>query len=328
MNIFKKATHFYKEKYRETLEEQIPGSGIRYKIVTNIFTIIEVICALILDKFLGFFSRRYSNFIARRKFSPFIKEWILSLSKWLLVGPGLFVLILSFNLVAPLEDPLSLYVLYCFVKIPLVIIALVTLLMPTPRRELEDALFRYRLRRRKKVMIGSLQSFRTTFEFDYDRDPQSDLYYLVPESSFIFPILFYCMELPEGHVPRSSAPAYDVQVASEWPVEDDAVDESKELIEVIQPFFLNDAETEEMLRQCKTRLKAAFPAEAIDWFIELTEKEPSMEFEVEYLFFSKLLTGIYPIEGYDYPEGVTELLAKLNATVNPWIKRKKTEKMK
>ena len=59
----------------------------------------------------------------------------------------------------------------------------------------------------------------------------------------------------------------------------------------------------------------------LDDFIALQEKEPSMEFEVEYLFFSKLLTGIYPIEGYEYPEGVPELLRKLNRSVNPWIKK-------
>ncbi len=318
--IFQIIVGTYSETKRDLIESfEKDGMPLKGGLCTKIYLAVGGICE-VLCKFTYY---PFTDFIIKRKFSPFIKEWILACTKWIYIGPLFFVVALLISFLPDLMEMCPVWRIETakifLGYVSLSIIVLVTLLMPTPRRELEDALFRYRLRRRKKVMIGSLRSFRTTFEINTLQNPQSYLYDLSPETDIIFPMRLFCMELPEGHIPRSFAPAYDVQLTTEWPIEGDNIDDDN--AEISHPIFLNFAETEETLRQCKIRVKAAFPAEAIDWFIELTKKEPSMEFEVEYLFFSKLLTGIYPIEGYDYPEGVTELLEKLNRSVNPWIKK-------
>ena len=170
-------------------------------------------------------------------------------------------------------------------------------------------------------MIGSVETFKTSFEYDYEEKftPITDIYDLGDdESEYIFPLVFFCEELPEGHIPRSSAPKYDLSFSLK--IDPEKEPELAEL-ERNDPYLANFASNEADLKKWKIRPKLALSETGINDLIALQEKEPSMEFEVEYLFFSKLLTGIYPIEGYDYPEGVTELLAKLNATVNPWIKK-------
>ncbi len=181
-------------------------------------------------------------------------------------------------------------------------------------------LFRRKLRKRKKVMIGSVETFRTSFLFDLDErfDPISDIYALDSGTEAIFPVRFLCAELPEDHIPRSSAPKYDIAVGLRY---DPDTEPEYEHTRATEPIIMNAACEGEDLYQWKIRPRMVISETGLDDFIALQEKEPSMEFEVEYLFFSKLLTGIYPIEGYDYPEGVTELLAKLNRSVNPWIKK-------
>ncbi len=252
------------------------------------------------------------------RFSPFIMEWFLTFLRWVWVGPLLFLFVVLTGLDE--DETIIDGIIIFFVYFPLGSLVIFLLLMPTPRREFEDILFLRRLRKRKKVMIGSVETFRTTFDFDKygDFDPVSDIYELGKESELIFPLKFFCAELPEGHIPRSSAPEYDFSYAALFDPEEEP---ELAVMERNDPRFLNFASNEADLKRWKIRPKLALSETGIDALIALQKKEPSMEFEVEYLFFSKLLTGIYPIEGYDYPEGVTELLTKLNHSVNPWIKK-------
>ncbi len=45
---------------------------------------------------------------------------------------------------------------------------------------------------------------------------------------------------------------------------------------------------------------------------KLFKLEPTAEFEIRYLLFSKILREIRPIEGYEYAEGVPEILERIN----------------
>ena len=266
--------------------------------------------------FLLFTYYPFERFIIKSKISPFIKEWILAFVKWSWVGPLVFL----FGLIIHAEGPITEGILYCLVQIPLAILGLITLFMPTPRRELEDMLFGRKLRKRKKVMIGSVETFRTVWEPDYDErfEPISTIYDLGGKAETIFPLRLFCAELPEGHVPRSSAPKFDLSFTLRIDPE-----EEPELAEAERNDLIlsNFAVTEQELKQWKIRPKMALSESGVEAFTALAEAEPSMEFEVEYLFFSRLLTAIRPIEGYDCPDTVTDLLEKITKAANPWIKK-------
>ena len=49
-----------------------------------------------------------------------------------------------------------------------------------------------------------------------------------------------------------------------------------------------------------------------DLLDELIRLEPTAEFEIRYLKYSKLLQEIRPIEGWEYAEGVSELCEKIS----------------
>ncbi len=266
--------------------------------------------------------RKIVSAVKRKKFSPFIKEWMLFSGKWSLLGLLFFVFIAIVNAFVKLDGFPLIYALIGFICIPFAIYLLAAISMPTPRCELVDKLLGYRRSCRRNVGIVSIESFKTIFSFDYVEEltPLSYLYHLDQNAKILFPVKLYCKELFEGYPQHSLTPSFDLNVYTNWDwllPEDEKCDYS----EYHHPFIRNDACSDDDLKTGNIHLKAAISPEIFDLFIELIEKEPSMEFEVEYLFFSKLLTGIYPIEGYDYPEGVPELLDKLNRSVNPWIKK-------
>ena len=49
-----------------------------------------------------------------------------------------------------------------------------------------------------------------------------------------------------------------------------------------------------------------------DLLDEVIQLEPTAEFEIVYLRFSRYLQEIRPIEGWEYAEGVAELCEKIN----------------
>ncbi len=323
MGFFKKIINSYRESKEDFIQTfYVKENRSPDKIISKIIIFWGNLLLWLLLEPIVKFADSCLEFLQRRKISPFIKEWILASLKYSIFGPGFFLFMLFLNCFGKLEGSWFELVLWCFIYVPLITTGIVTFLMITPRREMEDMLFFYRLRCHKKVSIASCGSFRTTIDFNYGYSPLSHMYNLDTDVGTLLALKLYCQKLGRDHVSHSSKTKYDLQAYSYAdPAEESGEIESEEDLERLQIGIQNAAHTEKDLKQWKFRVKAAFPAEAIDWFIELTEKEPSMEFEVEYLFFSKLLINIRPIEGYDYPEGVPELLEKLNATVNPWIKK-------
>ena len=306
------AANFKESKTMFTDKDSEDYGGFISRIIDVVFFVIYF--------FLLFTYYPFERFIIKSKISPFIKEWILAFVKWSWIGPAIFLLEFILNLFLSPKENLIEFIIPCFIGFPLATSALVLLVMPTPRRELEDMLFGRKLRKRKKVMIGSVETFRTSFEFDYDEqfDPVSDIYGLGEGTETIFPLRLFCAELPEGHVPRSSAPKFDLSFTLRIDPEEDP-----ELAETERndPILSNFAVTEQELKQWKIRPKMALSESGVEAFTALAEAEPSMEFEVEYLFFSRLLTAIRPIEGYDCPDTVTDLLEKITKAANPWIKK-------
>ena len=140
------------------------------------------------------------------------------------------------------------------------------------------------------------------------------------EENFIFPVKLYCMELSGDHIAHSSSPNLELELCS---YHDTVEDEDSGEIEIMEPFIENSACTDEERKQMKLRIKIVLTADIVGWFEDLYELEPSLEFQLEYLHFSKLLTGIYPIEGYEYAEGVPDILENITNAVHPWLKRKK-----
>ena len=63
-----------------------------------------------------------------------------------------------------------------------------------------------------------------------------------------------------------------------------------------------------------------------DLLDELIWLEPTAEFEIRYLKYSKLLQEIRPIEGWEYAEGVAELCEKISK-MYPWRKRAVAESL-
>jgi hypothetical protein len=322
LKLFQRITNQYRQGKADIIEvfyespNKVPNK-IRSKIFIHLCSLIDLLLLTPLFKIRDCLDEKgMFNWLSGKIASPFIKEWILAFVKWSWVGPLVFL----FGLIIHAEGPITEGILYCLVQIPLAILGLITLFMPTPRRELEDMLFGRKLRKRKKVMIGSVETFRTSFEFDYDEqfDPVSDIYGLGEGTETIFPLRLFCAELPEGHVPRSSAPKFDLSFTLRIDPEEDPELAEAERNDLI---LSNFAVTEQELKQWKIRPKMALSESGVEAFTALAEAEPSMEFEVEYLFFSRLLTAIRPIEGYDCPDTVTDLLEKITKAANPWIKK-------
>ena len=306
------AANFKESKTMFTDKDSEDHGGFISRIIDVVFFVIYF--------FLLFTYYPFERFIIKSKISPFIKEWILAFVKWSFPGPLLMFFLVILNLFDKLEGSWGETAILCLVQIPLATLGLITLFMPTPRRELEDMLFGRKLRKRKKVMIGSVETFRTVWEPDYDErfEPISTIYDLGGKAETIFPLRLFCAELPEGHVPRSSAPKFDLSFTLRIDPEEDPELAEAERNDLI---LSNFAVTEQELKQWKIRPKMALSESGVEAFTALAEAEPSMEFEVEYLFFSRLLTAIRPIEGYDCPDTVTDLLEKITKAANPWIKK-------
>lgn len=314
MNIFKRIATRYKNEVKElekgSLEEGLSIHGFFARLWIYSWALISTPCD------------SYYDFICGRKISPFLKEFILSFSKWLHIGPLIFLLLVVLKYTVPIDDSLVPYVFQFLVCFPLGTVALFFIFMSTPRQELMDKVFNCRIIHKKNVTIGSIDSFRTSIDYDF-RDPippQSGMCAIDEKETWILPAKIYCTELLENHIAHSSTPKLDWDICSYHEMIED---ESTGEVEVTDPFLVNMACTDEERKQMKLRIKIVLTADIVGWFEDLYELEPSLEFQLEYLHFSKLLTGIYPIEGYEYAEGVPDILENITNAVHPWLKRKK-----
>ena len=308
----------YIEHYKRTVKElkddfESDGMSTRNIAIAALIRLGSVVCVI---------DETFHNFIAKRKISPFLKELILVCSKWSLVGPLAFLVLLFLKFGFGISDYFLQESLNCLLGIPLVISGFIALFMSTPALELLDKIFGYRIVRQKNVMIGSIDSFRTTIDCDFKNavpDP-SEFATLDEKGTMILPVKLYCKELPGNHIAHSSTPQVFLEIRSDH---DFDADESADEIEITDPYLVNTACSDEERKELKLRVKVVLNGDIEGWFEDLYELEPSLEFRLEYLHFSKLLTGIYPIEGYEYAEGVPEILENITNAVHPWLKRKK-----
>lgn len=133
----------------------------------------------------------------------------------------------------------------------------------------------------KTMSLTAIRHFHTATNFIWY---SSDLRYIF--DGFPYPCKWFYYELEKGHEQKTSK--------SHLP-----------------PCFYQDKFRP---RGTATKfIRLIFTEPKSDLIDELYRLEPTMEFEVTYLRFSKLLKEIRPIEGYEYAEGVPELLEKINA---------------
>lgn len=114
---------------------------------------------------------------------------------------------------------------------------------------------------------------------------ETDISYLPRFFNTAIPCYFFYIPLKDNHVPKSSEPK-----------------ESPQFYRCRESYQGKEWRT---FRFIMTKRKS----KQIDKLFKL---DPSAEFEITYLFFSHILQKIRPIDGYEYAEGVAEILESIN----------------
>ena len=136
---------------------------------------------------------------------------------------------------------------------------------------------------KKNVNILSIFVRHTSDSFSREND--SIIYYFYPEEYATFAVAMFYQELESNVAPKSSSPQ--------------------------RPFNLYEQDY----------VPTPYKKKSVNWIMtkqksdlldELIRLEPTAEFEIRYLKYSKSLQEIRPIEGWEYAEGVPELCEKIS----------------
>lgn len=251
-----------------------------------------------------------------KRTSPYIKEWLFACFQYSLVVGGGSFLVYAFGRVFwggnPNETWIEGILLFC-VQFPIGISFIVTLLMPLPRKELLDKIMHYPTVK-MKMSIGSIDSFRTSFEVDRTSQPVTNINCFVAKS-YCFPLRICCNDLKKQKEPKSSLKQKNLLFATL----EDSFDEIEDLDDL---FITNDMKftTDQITEYCY-KLHLLLDYETLDVLDDLITLEPTMEFQISYLRHSHLIVKMEPIEGYTYEGNAIDLLNKINQKIIPWINK-------
>lgn len=228
---------------------------------------------------------RFELWAKTKRLSPFIAEFIIQIFVSVFYTILLTALaLLCFGLYYLLTGSISkdlLFIILIFTLIgPWFALFMHIIFIPMFPLSIMDSLFS-KSAQIKRISLTIIRPFSTALNFF---DMSSDLCYIF--EGFPYPCKWFYYELEKGHEQKTSKAH-------------------------LPPCFYQDkfrprGNEGKFIRLILTEPKS----ELID---KLYLLEPTMEFEVTYFRFSKFLKEIRPIEGYEYAEGVPELLEKINA---------------
>ena len=258
------------------------------------------------------------DFLHKRKWSPFSKEWFFACIKYFFIGPVLGILFFLFVYDESWGRIAALYAFaVCFLGLPFLFVFFSTVFMPTPVMEKIDRLRGYPIKS-ERMAAACIRSFRTWPDFDKGSwTALTRLDRLNEYSEDTYPIKFFCKKLSEDHIPKSSLHAAQIKWVTYYGED--------YMLFIDNGMKLTSEQKKEYRYSIKYILTHSEEMSSEEWLInELIEAEPTMEFQYTFLKHSKLLVRVDPIPGYDYDERVPALLEQFNQTVHPWLRDKVT----
>lgn len=218
--------------------------------------------------------------------SPFLVEFVIQsfiFAFYIIIA--LMITLLCFGVyylfVGSIDKDFLLVILILLAVLPWISLLLQLVFCPVFLLSLMDRIFNGGTKIRR-MSLTIIRPFIVYFHYDYDRFSSLDYVF----DYFPCPCKLYYFPLEDEHKPKTSKvhqPPYFYQ----------------------EKFRPHGKETK-FIRFIMTQPKS-------DLFDQLYQLEPTMEFEVSYLRFSKFLKEIRPIEGYEYADGVPEILKQINS---------------
>ena len=240
-----------------------------------------------LQKVLWNLSDAFENWAKSKRRSPFLVEFIIQnfiLAFYMIVA--LVITLLCFGvyylIVGSIDKDFLLVILILLAALPCLNLLFQLVYCPVFLLSLMDRIFNGRTKIRR-MSLTIIRPFIISFDNFYC-DIFSSLDYVF--DYLPCPCKLYYFPLEDEHKPKTSKvhqPPYFYQVE-----------------------FRPRGKETKFIRFIMTQPKS-------NLFDQLYQLEPTMEFEVSYLRFSKLLKEIRPIEGYEYAEGVPEILKQINS---------------